>query len=114
MGTRETPEALGMKTGERVIKEVAGRMTLRHPEGAYQNLSKAGRRGSSCGAASGDSPRRDPWDRRMGHRQAPAGAKEIFRSHVLSPLRGTLSLLPFPHGSRRGLASIATPWLSTA
>jgi len=43
---------------------------------------------------------------------SPEGAKEEPVSRILSPLRGLVFDLRHSHGSRPGLSSIATPWLS--
>ncbi len=79
-----------------------------HTSAALQLFASVTR--NSCGAASASSPRREPWVRqikcvkpRRGERSALEGVS--FAAPRLVPRR------VFTHGLRRGLLSVATPWL---
>ncbi len=89
--------------------EVQGGLLI--PADAAQNLCARNKHGNSCGAAADGSPRREPWETRGGMAEPRKGRKRYCYTNLLSPLRGSISLLSSSHGSRRGLSSFATPWL---
>ena len=89
--------------------------------GASQFLNTCKKPENGCGAASEDSPRREPWGTcwkiskpRQGDKRHSPGRGER-RSWVAGFFRRCAALARFPaaHGLRRGLPSIATPWLGT-
>jgi hypothetical protein len=73
-------------------------------------------RSRSCGAAPESSPRREPWVNRPRSTKPRQGRQisALATRPILPPLPGLASILPAPHGSRRGLLSPATPWLPTS
>ena len=76
---------------------------------AFLNIS--GKSEDSCGAASEDSPRREPCGTRWKIHKPRQGRKNNVGRGILPPRRSSCPAFT-SHSLRHGLRSIATPWLA--